>query len=158
MKGEKPKDIDVFFKNTAGLMAAKNAFTGAGIKISGGNAWVTNYNVDGYTVQFVEKHFFKDVPTLFNAFDFTFSAACYDGICFHCGPAFNHATENRHLCLLTNNPRNPVGSLRRAFRFVERGYKLDPYVIEKLAVAISNLTENDILDHFYDDPDGTGDI
>ena len=152
LSGEKVKDVDLFsanYEETNKFLVAK------GYTPTWSNAKLTNYRIDGFTVQVID-HPYRDPLSLIAEFDFTIacSALTSGGLYVH-DRFFQDLAGKR---LVFNKITFPLSSLERVARYSRKGFVLCPVGLQLIAKALNSLVidwdnpDENVLS-FY--PDGT---
>lgn len=157
IEDKEPKDLDIFSNDPHYIV---NVFENSELFKKGYDGpSVTNFYLkDGKApiFQVVKRHNFRTQEATLNNFDFTIVQASYglDGFCYH--PRF--FADNAQKRLVISNIIKPHSSIKRAFKYTSRNYKLCPIGLAQLLKAVQenpidfdNPDENEI--EFY--PDGT---
>jgi hypothetical protein len=166
-RGETPKDMDIYFESSEAFETAKDSFNNGenGWKLMAETEFALSYNDNrGRAVQLI-RFVYGQVDEIIKEFDFTIcSAACklmrssdqLTGIvCMH-DDFFEHLAGG---VLLFTGSAMPLSSLKRAFKFVKRGYHICDENIIALGEAVTRSINFDSQESVEQqiagmDPDG----
>jgi len=144
------KDIDVFAKSSSKLeeFIEANGMSPKGnpSKYLLGHTDITDtYRIDGTLIQIIKIHH-PSVEEFFKIFDFTLCQFAFDGKDLWASMEAIIAVERKHLAVNELQSGYEVDSLRRAFKYAEKGYKPCLGTINDLAhaLALNGLTEEDL--------------
>lgn len=145
---EKLSDVDIFgpaddikdFVDTCGFaktFESKNAIT---------------FKKDGAAIQAILLPF-KNVEACLDSFDFTLCQFAWDGTRIYTTPKAIIGTLRRHLAVHILG-EFAVDSLRRAFKYQEKGFKPCAGTIRDLALGLSGMSQTDIQNAVEISPKG----
>lgn len=169
LKGEKVKDIDIFFESEVEYLEADKYFSEHDdYKLHYRNKKVKAYKHydTGMVVELIHSRFSKPVD-LINSFDFTLTKFAYYRVAVpipdeedvmitkitHHKDFFEHLQMNR--LVIDNTMSFPVNTFERVLRYTKYGYKICKESKAKLIQAIkeSPFNENDLSQSLYDGMD-----
>jgi len=129
-------DIDMFFPNQAEFDKTKLYLLEMGAKLkweSGNGAKLTYKN---HTYDLVKKYFTNPKDTI-DAFDFTVSMFAVDSTQVYNGETSFIDLSKRQLMI--NKITFPASTMRRAFRYYEKGFRMCAGEMKKMAEAIKGV-------------------
>lgn len=152
------KDYDIFCRSIDDVPRVLHCFVNAGATITFDTEKFTNLKFKDMTLQIIKSFTYPGYKEVINSFDFTICQAvvfCKREIDdlhekeifvvdFYCHDKFFEDVLTKSLQV--SNLPFPVDSLRRAFRFNEKGYKPCKETIFKLATAIHDM-DNEQFDN-----------
>lgn len=140
---EPSSDIDVFGKDQASLdsFVAEN-LNGAKVLTSRDN--LTSFNHQGTLVQVIKPRFYSSVEDLLDSFDFNVCQFCWDGKDIWSTTSSIISVLRGHLAVHKITKGFEADSLRRAFKYQQKGYKPCLGTIQALAKSFTDLTGEEI--------------
>lgn len=154
----KINDIDVFFRCEEDFIKTKELLLiDPKYKFSFENDFVCNLYNDNLKVQLVKKHYHTTPQECIDTFDFTIVKFAYDGnFIFYNKRFFKDLAKSR--VVIDDKLIKPLNSIKRAFKYAQRGFKLCPKGMARLVRECNELTidwnnPNQNIIEFY--PDGT---
>ena len=165
--GEKPADLDLYFKSKIQNGVACEVLKEAGWEQVFKTDRATSFNKDGKVVQAIS-YLYGDAGEILQGFDFTIcSAALHNlentkdenvkgNVCFH-DDFFEHLAGR---VLEFNGSPLPLASFKRVIKYVKKGYSMCDENIIKLSECIADTVnfkdEQSVTDHMAGmDPDGS---
>lgn len=145
------KDIDIFFDSKETFEKASN------IIVEKTGKWhdylipevVTNFKLNGLTIQFVATHFYDSPAKTIDSFDFTVCAAAVDKNEVYLDKNFmNHLDEKK--LFFINQLTQPVGTLNRLPRYIKKGFDIDKEALLLLAEEIRGMDDEDFDNVYYE--------
>jgi hypothetical protein len=136
--GQKPNDIDLFFKTEEAALAATHLIKSLNYKITFENEWVTNFKVKGQKCQIVKKYYAPSLETIIDQFDFTICKFAYDGVDIAYNKRFFKDLAKSRL-VIDGLLVKPLNTLKRSYKYIGRGFTICPIGMAKLAKAINAL-------------------
>lgn len=137
--GNKPNDIDVFFKNENQMnIAVSRIKNNSNFKITFENDYVLNSFKNNQKIQLIKKYFFENPEDILQSFDFTIVKFAYNGeeIFYH-DRFFKDLAKKR--LVIDKNLMKPLGTLKRSYKYTKRGFTLCPKAMARLAKNIQEL-------------------
>jgi hypothetical protein len=157
-RNKKINDIDVFFRCEEDFLKAKELLLATGThKFGFENDFVCNIYHDKMKIQLVKKHYHPTPQECIDTFDFTVVKFAYDAnFIFYNKRFFKDLAKNR--IVVDDKLIKPLNSIKRAFKYTQRGFQLCPKGMARLIKECNELTvdwnspDQNIIE-FY--PDGT---
>lgn len=146
-------DIDVFSSNESHMERFKtdNGITKEHLAFTSQNA--DTYKVNNFMIQLI-KIYKPDIPSLFDSFDYTCCQFAWDGTKIYSTTEAIVSTLRKHLSIHKIQKGYEVDSLRRAFKYYEKGYKPCMGTIRDLAKSFSEVKEEVIQKQAEISPNG----
>jgi len=153
---EKMSDIDIFFKNQEALDNFKNTNS---LKTPSFSTKITDtfiLNEDNNSKKIIQtiKIFRDSIESLFDSFDFTICQFAWDGTKIYSTIEAIVSVSRKHLAVHKIQEGYEIDSLRRAFKYQNKGYKPCLGTIRDLALALSKKQEVDITSQVQISPGG----
>jgi hypothetical protein len=136
--GQRPNDIDLFFKTEELALAAVTLIKSKNLKVTFENDWVTNFKYKGQKCQIVKKYFAPSLETIIDQFDFTVCKFAYDGKDIAYNKRFFKDLAKSRL-VIDGVLLKPLNTLKRSYKYISRGFTICPIGLGKLARAINAL-------------------
>lgn len=150
---EKSTDIDVFGKTQESLDTfVTNNLKGCRLLTYREN--LRSYDYKGTMVQIITYDFYENVEALLDSFDFNVCQFAYDGKEVYSTVSAITSVLRNHLGVHKITPPLVADSLRRAFKYQEKGYKPCLGTIQKLGESFSGVSKEEIQNQISISPGG----
>lgn len=151
--GEPKSDIDVFGVNEESLQRfITTKLTGAK-KLTEQNH-LSSFSYQGQLVQVIKYNYYNSINELFDSFDFSLCQFAWDGNDVYSTQNAIISVLRKHLRVHKIDKKHASDSLRRAFKYQEKGYKPCHGTILDLSLSFLNLTETEIKEQVTISPSG----
>lgn len=152
--GDEPKsDVDVFASSAEGLdkFVTDNLIGATKLR---DQEHLVAYKHQGQLIQVIKYDFYPNKAELLDSFDFTVCQFVYDGEDIWTTTHALTSVLRKHLGVHKISPELAADSLRRAFKYQDKGYKPCLGTIQKLAESMVGLTKEDIKEQVQISPGG----
>jgi hypothetical protein len=133
--GVTPTDYDIFFPTSQDLQKCQDFLKSAGAE----KVWESNngvkYQYNGRVFDLV-KRFYTSASDILKNFDFTVSMFATDGKNLWGGKTSFKDLDGRNIVI--NKVTNPDSTVKRVFKYFDKGFKINKFQINKLANQIKN--------------------
>lgn len=140
------KDIDIFTNMPDKLI---DYLDNIGLKVNKEDDYTKDYifpvnergTINDYIIQIIKKYIVHSPEECTKNFDFTIVKGFYDGKDLYFDGNFFKHNERKILSFGDGDQPifNPTSTLKRVIKYVERGYKIELYDLNRLARAINDL-------------------
>lgn len=142
---EKPSDIDYFFANEEAEKKMIDLLVSRGASITSKQNHLTSLIYNGQLIQAIKYKYFANQQELINSFDFTVCQFVYNSFEEVCATMEAIVTVGRNHLMVNNIAKETaVDSLRRAFKYADKGYKPCLGTIKDIAEALSGLSKEEV--------------
>jgi len=150
---EKTRDIDLFFKDKEAVINFKKLNKLENIKPTFSSKTTEQFEVNENIIQIIYI-FSANVEETFDKFDFTICQFAWDGKIIYTTTEALVSISRNHLGVHKIQKGYETDSLRRAFKYYEKGYKPCLGTIRDLALAISDSKTEEIEEQITISPGG----
>lgn len=146
----KINDIDVYFKSEYDKNECLNAFHDKKYPIKYTSKYATSFDVNGFEIQLITRYTAPTIENLINDFDLNLCAVGYDTETDSLHMT-THTLDDimcRKVRLLSYDLKNPINTMYRIFKYMDRGYEINHLDIMKICIIINNMefkTYDDLL-------------
>lgn len=141
---EKLSDIDVFFINDEAFNTYEKMLVDADFKLISQHKNAKTYRRHELIVQCITISSYSNVTELFDSFDFSVCQFAWNGEEVFATSEAIISVLRGHLGVHKISKTYAVDSLRRAFKYAKKGFYPCSGTIEKIALALRELSEEDV--------------
>lgn len=151
--GENKSDIDIFGVNEDSLQQFISTKLVGAVKLTE-QKHLSSYSYQGQLVQVIKYKYFNNISELFDSFDFSLCQFAWDGTNVYSTQIAIISVLRKHLRVHKIDKNHASDSLRRAFKYQEKGYKPCHGTILDISLSFVNLTEAEIKEQVTISPNG----